>query len=184
LGRGLEHDERQRWAVTALHALIKALDSSRVVLGNDGWEYTTGDVVGIHDYSQDPDHLIQRFGDRKRVDSAVMHGRTGGRRISLSTAGETALQRPVVLSEFGGINHRSGPDAWTGYGGVETADEFLTRLRAIVGAARSEGLAGYCYTQLTDTLQEQNGLLTEDRQPKMALSALAEVFGPQLRASD
>jgi hypothetical protein len=28
-------------------------------------------------------------------------------------------------------------------------------------------LAGFCYTQLTDTDQETNGLLTEDRKPKL-----------------
>ena len=27
--------------------------------------------------------------------------------------------------------------------------------------------AGYCYTQLTDVMQEINGLLTPDRKPKM-----------------
>ncbi len=33
-------------------------------------------------------------------------------------------------------------------------------------------VAGFCYTQLTDTLQERNGLLTESREPKLALATL------------
>ena len=36
------------------------------------------------------------------------------------------------------------------------------------------GLAGFCYTQFTDTFQEANGLLYVDRTPKAPLEALAE----------
>ena len=92
---------------------------------------------------------------------------------------DSAIRSPVVLTEFGGINHGNDPAAWAGYGEAENPEDFLTRLRELVTAARSRGLAGYCYTQLTDTLQEQNGLLTDTRQPKVALSALADVFGAQ-----
>jgi hypothetical protein len=37
----------------------------------------------------------------------------------------------------------------------------------------SAQLAGFCYTQLTDTYQEVNGLLYADRTPKADLEALA-----------
>ena len=33
-------------------------------------------------------------------------------------------------------------------------------------------LAGHCYTQLTDTLQEANGLATADRRPKLDAAVL------------
>ncbi|MBP0574962.1 hypothetical protein J8J27_30055, partial [Mycobacterium tuberculosis] len=33
-------------------------------------------------------------------------------------------------------------------------------------------VCGYCYTQLTDTLQETNGLLDAERQPKLPIAAL------------
>jgi hypothetical protein len=36
----------------------------------------------------------------------------------------------------------------------------------------SEALAGACWTQLTDTYQEVNGLLTADRRPKCDPAAL------------
>lgn len=173
----LQHDESQRWAVTALHAMIKTIDPSRVVLGNDGWEYTDGDIVGVHDYTQEADSLIDRFGDKVRADATVYGGRTGGRRISLRGVSDAEQSRPIVLSEFGGVNFRSNDDAWAGYGGVSSPEEFLDRLQGLVAAAASDGLAGYCYTQLTDTLQEQNGLLTESRRPKVSLAALSRVFG-------
>ena len=34
---------------------------------------------------------------------------------------------------------------------------------------------GYCYTQLTDVYQEQNGIYTFDRQPKFELARLRDV---------
>ena len=49
---------------------------------------------------------------------------------------------------------------------------FLSRLRELVGAASAGALAGFCYTQLTDTLQERNGLLDEHRRPKADADAL------------
>ena len=36
-------------------------------------------------------------------------------------------------------------------------------------------LAGYCYTQLTDTGQERNGLLYADRRPKVAPAEIARI---------
>ena len=40
--------------------------------------------------------------------------------------------------------------------------------------------AGFCYTQLADTYQETNGLLTAERVPKMPLERVARAtFGPK-----
>lgn len=38
-------------------------------------------------------------------------------------------------------------------------------------------VAGFCYTQLTDTLQEINGLLTADREPKVDPARVRAVTG-------
>jgi hypothetical protein len=36
---------------------------------------------------------------------------------------------------------------------------------------------GYCYTQLTDVFQEQNGIFRFDRRPKFDLARLAAIQG-------
>jgi hypothetical protein len=42
-------------------------------------------------------------------------------------------------------------------------------------------LAGFCYTQFSDTYQEANGLLFMDRRPKFPLDRMADaVRGPRL----
>jgi hypothetical protein len=77
--------------------------------------------------------------------------------------------QPVMLTEFGGVSYEPGvlrQDSW-GYTAAIDEDDFIARLTALYDAVRSSGfLAGSCYTQLTDTMQETNGLCTADRKPK------------------
>ena len=42
---------------------------------------------------------------------------------------------------------------------------------------RQGRFSGFCYTQLTDVMQEVNGLLDMDRNPKAPLERLKEIFG-------
>ncbi len=52
--------------------------------------------------------------------------------------------------------------------------ELATKFRALMDAVHSiEHLAGFCYTQLADTYQEINGLLTAAREPKLPLDIIA-----------
>ena len=77
--------------------------------------------------------------------------------------------QPVVISEFGGLSLAPAEgEEWFGYATVPTADEYLERFAELVDALLdSPEIAGFCYTQLTDTEQERNGLLTADRSPKL-----------------
>lgn len=156
-------DPRQRSAVIAIYELLKSLDGTRVVLGNDGWEYVVGDIAGVHDYSHDPAVLRDRYSTLAAARETVANGRTGGRKISLRHS-KGSLSIPIVLSEFGGVNLTDLAETWSGYGEAATAGELLHRLRTLFDCVGEEsGLAGFCYTQVTDTVQERNGLLTEAR---------------------
>lgn len=159
----------QRHAVRALYHLAKALDPSRPVIGNDGWENVVGDLRTVHDYAADPAVLAARYGTREALAQTLRHHRPGGRRIVLD---DDHVTGPVVLTEFGGVRVDTGDPGW-GYAEVRGAEALLTRYRDLVRAVHDSALAGFCYTQLTDTFQEQNGLLTMDRRPKADLHALA-----------
>jgi hypothetical protein len=53
----------------------------------------------------------------------------------------------------------------------------------LVGAILdSPVIAGFCYTQLTDTGQETNGLLTADRAPKLDPAAVRAITAAPSRA--
>ena len=53
--------------------------------------------------------------------------------------------------------------------------EYLERLRSLFTAAKKMPLVGYCYTQLCDVQQEVNGLLKEDRTPKVPLEEIKKI---------
>ena len=75
-------------------------------------------------------------------------------------------RRPIMVTEFGGIKLR--PSSGWGYGVARDADEFVKTYRAMVEALMERGpVEGFCYTQLTDIEQEQNGLLAPDRVAKI-----------------
>lgn len=168
-----ERDRSQRAAIEALAAVAVAVDGTRPVSANDGWETTGGDVVGIHDYSQDPGVLRRRYGTTDALEALLRGRRPDGRLADLDRRGRAG--RAVVLSEFGGTALVADADgrAW-GYDTVASPGELVARYRDLWRAVHdSEGLAGACWTQLTDTYQEVNGLLRADRTPKADPEAIA-----------
>ncbi len=168
----------QRDLVAGLYHLTKALDPSRLVIGNDGWEHVVSDLHTIHDYAGDPEILRERYGTPAASAASSAHIRPAGRDIVLS--GYDLGDAPVILSEFGGIRYAKGGEGW-GYSQVESPEDLLTNYRAVVAAASEAGLAGFCYTQFADTFQEQNGLLFSDRTPKVALEQLFEATAQRRR---
>ncbi|MEG1055768.1 MAG: glycoside hydrolase family 2 TIM barrel-domain containing protein, partial [Janthinobacterium sp.] len=53
--------QAHRNAVEALYHLTRTLDPTRPVIGNDGWEASATDILGIHDYDCDPERLQARY---------------------------------------------------------------------------------------------------------------------------
>ena len=162
----LPGDPAQRDYVRGLYHLTKALDPSRPVIGNDGWEHLSSDILSIHDYALDGASLRERYGTPDAVERALQ-GRPQHQRAMLEAGPRGG--RPIILSEFGGISY--APQAgtpWFGYGSVSSDEELLAKYEELVTAVLdSPTIAGFCYTQLTDTEQEINGLLRADRTPKI-----------------
>lgn len=171
----LTTDEAQRHAVRALYSLTRALDPSRPVIGNDGWEHVVSDVVAVHDYTRSGPTLAARYGSYEAVRETLLRVQPYHRSVLLP--GFTPGEEPVMLTEFGGITYRpDSDDFWNGYGAVADPDELLARYTELVSALQdSPVLAGFCYTQLTDTAQERNGLLYADRSPKVPPELIALV---------
>ncbi len=169
----LPESSAQRHYVQALYHLTRALDPSRPVIGNDGWESVATDIIGIHDYDDRPSRMGVRYGMNDIESRLLKRERPGGRLLRLS--GEDAMcHQPIMLTEFGGIAFGGTEQTW-GYSRSETGDQFLERYRALLECVRNlPSLAGFCYTQLTDTYQEVNGLLYADRTPKASIEAIAQ----------
>ena len=56
----LTSTQAHRNAVEALYHLTRTLDATRPVIGNDGWEASATDILGIHDYDADPEQICAR----------------------------------------------------------------------------------------------------------------------------
>ncbi|MDQ6627544.1 MAG: glycoside hydrolase family 2 [Pseudomonadota bacterium] len=170
--------QMQRHAVEALYHLTKTLDSTRPVIGNDGWESGATDIIGIHDYDANIEHLRQRYGPEIKTEQLFDRRRPGGRVLTLD--GYPHRGQPIMLTEFGGIALRAAGDTavvaktW-GYSTAADADEFATMFERLVQTVVHTALfSGFCYTQFADTFQEANGLLYADRTPKIPLERIAK----------
>jgi beta-galactosidase/beta-glucuronidase len=91
----------QRHYVQALYHLTKSLDTTRPVVGNDGWESVATDIIGIHDYDHDPERIGKRYGINDIEAQLFKRERPGGRMLFVGE--DRGWKHPIVLTEFGGI---------------------------------------------------------------------------------
>jgi beta-galactosidase/beta-glucuronidase len=165
----------------ALAQLTRALDPSRPVVSNEGWEHVDSDILGLHDYSA-AEEMRARYADRAALSEVVLGARTPhGRRPVLSEAQERGFvtgATPVMVTEFGGISfaRKVGDEESWGYSTAASGEEYAELLRRQFEALRaSSELVGVCYTQFMDTGQETNGLLLADGTPKLPAEVIREI---------
>lgn len=159
--------------VQTLYHLTKTLDPTRPVVGNDGWESAATDILAIHDYDNKPTRLARRYGPEVKLSDLFDRQRPGGRVLTLD--GYPHQGQPIMLTEFGGIAYAGREDrkAW-GYVRSQDLSELQIRYTALLHVVnKTEMFSGFCYTQLTDTFQEANGLLYADRTPKFPIEEIA-----------
>ncbi|MCF0133911.1 MAG: hypothetical protein HUJ72_08600 [Blautia sp.] len=163
----IKTDLMQQAHSMALVYMTKSLDDTRIVIDNDGWEHTGGDLCTIHDYESNPEILRNRYADFDNI----MKYYPGGR--SLYSDGYSYNGAPVLVTEFGGISFSVNSDDGWGYSSETDSDEYVKHIAGLVDAILdSPFVEGYCYTQLCDIETEQNGLLYYDRTPKVDLQLI------------
>ena len=167
----------QRAFVDAVTSLTRALDDSRVVVGNDGWEYSSGDLWTLHLYNENSD-ISSRLAALIEDPHSSVTNEFGGRDRAGALPSADVGGLPILLTEFGGIGMGSFSEEDFSYGNLaETPEALETRMRTIMMDIRSlEALQGFVWTQLTDVQQEINGLVYFDRQPKLPLAVLHDIF--------
>lgn len=166
----IQIDARQQQHALTMYHLIKSLDDTRPVIGNDGWEMLKTDLVCIHDYEWKEDVLAERYAT---VGNAIQ-AMPANRRILVGEAGYEG--QPILVTEFGGISFRKSDWEGWGYSGASDEQDFLGRLIAVFRPLHlSPVVQGFCYTQLTDVEQEINGLLTYDRVPKAPIETIRKI---------
>ncbi|MDX2082005.1 MAG: glycoside hydrolase family 2 TIM barrel-domain containing protein [Terrimicrobiaceae bacterium] len=160
----------------ALFSATKAIDRTRPVIDSSGYAHRVPetDIYDLHDYEQDPVKFAANY---KGFNEGQPYFQPNGtqEQWSLPYRGQ-----PFFVSEFGGIwwnpDARDGEDSW-GYGDRPASLEaFHKRFEGLCNVLLENPLMfGYCYTQLTDVFQEQNGIYTFDRRPKFDLDRIRAV---------
>lgn len=179
----IERETQQQEFVRQIVALTRGLDTTRLVIDNDGWQHLdrATDLLTIHDYSAQGHQLLERYARFKQEGVSEVLPLVSDRPILLPGAGY--YQEPVLFTEFGGMSlinsdhlkeaHLHGD--W-GYSNSLDGIHLIEQYRGLIAALAELGFtSGFCYTQLTDVEQEVNGLLTYDRKPKVDPAQLARI---------
>lgn len=180
--------------ISDLYAITKWIDPTRPFHGASGGTHIATDIWTVHNYEQDPEKLkAQLYNDGKLFAPPRWEVHLPTRNIGFNDVKYTDQYRfpdydhkiPYLIDEFGGIKWnpaqqlQSAQNTSWGYGDApRTIDEFYTRLEKQVEVvlSLSEQIWGYCYTQLTDVEQEQNGIYYYDRTPKFDMKRIHAIF--------
>lgn len=157
-----------------MYLATKAMDLTRPVLDASGYSHRVAetDIYDSHDYEQNPVQFAENHAGLSQDKPFINSGSGPSEHWSLPYGGQ-----PFFISEFGGIwwNPQAKPDepSW-GYGGrPQSLEEFYDRFTALCTVLlENPDMFGYCYTQLTDVFQEQNGIFSFDRSGKFDLEKL------------
>ena len=175
--RQIYTDARQQALARMLYQAAKALDGTRMVSANDGWEQVETDICALHDYAAEGSVMAAHFADRAAVEKHACDWRP----CYVQGAAHTG-EEAFLVTEYGGIafsnvglqGDAGGMESWGYHDKVESEEAFFRRFRSVTDAIRAIPYCeGYCYTQLTDVMQEINGLLTPDRKPKIDIGRFA-----------
>lgn len=161
-----DYDGRKQFddALAVVYKTTKVIDKTRPCIDTSGNFHVITDIFDVHDYEQDPavfkEHYDMLMSEGKLFDN---HERR-----------QTYTGGPTFVSEYGGIKwsvNENEQNAW-GYGNApKNKYEFIERYKGLTDALLdNDQMFGFCYTQLYDVEQEQNGLYTYSRKPKFETS--------------
>ena len=177
-----------------LYKLTKAIDPTRPFHGTSGGSHIATDIWTVHNYEQDPAKLKELlYNDGKLMEAPKWEiqlmpkniGYNGLKYTDQYTFPQYKHDMPYLIDEFGGIKWNpsqqmeSAQNTSWGYGEPpHSQEEFYARLEGLVNTvlSLSDHVWGYCYTQLTDVEQEQNGIYYYDRSPKFDMKRIHAIF--------
>lgn len=156
--------------VSDVYDLTKNLDY-RPCHDVSGNYHVKTDIFSVHQYEQDPGKFSAWIAP---VDGKVRQHDLENREVEYDG-------QPYLVDEYGGIKWVVGQEfseiSW-GYGNApKTIEEVYERMEDLTDAILYfDHICGYCYTQLTDVEQEQNGIYNYDRTEKFDMDRIRAIF--------
>ena len=146
--------------IKAVYLATKSADPTRPCVDTSGGFHVKTDIYDLHDYVQEDEVLKTHYENMAEThDCSDFHSAYKNRQ-------QYNGKMPFAVSEYGGI-------AWAlekgwGYGeAAKSEEEFIARFKGLADVLLdNENIFSFCYKQLTDVEQEQNGLYFYNREPK------------------
>ncbi len=164
------HPQNDR-VLSGIYYATKAADPTRPVIDTSGNFHVVTDIYDVHDYEQDPEVFYKRYaGSAEPFENYPQRQQYGGQPYFVSEYGGTWWNAEEAETQR--VRMENGEGGLTGWGYGQrplTEEEVGTRIAGLTKALLDDPkMCAYCYTQLTDVEQEQNGLYTYDRKPKFS----------------
>lgn len=165
----------------SVYLVTKMIDTTRPVITDSGsypTQYT--DVHDVHDYEQNPEKFKSYYVDAEKGVIKDQLFRLDERRQVVKS------WLPIFVSEYGGLKRSVCDENSWGYGETaKTEDEYFERLEGLTDVLLQNGsIFGFCYTQLTDVEQEQNGIMTYNRKFKFSPERYKRIFGKKAKIEE
>lgn len=154
-------------------SLTRQFDPTRPVNDSSGYIHVDTDLWTVHHYEQ----------DARKLAAALCPADQPVYCVEPQNELPAYHGQPYIVDEYGGVRFipedRSvfADNSW-GYGSDPASrTEALGRIRDQTNMLVDlQNVGGYCYTQLTDIEQEQNGIYNYDRTPKFDMDEIHRIF--------
>ena len=154
-----------------VYKLTKQLDPTRLCIDTSGNYHTVTDIFDVHDYEGNVENFKENYA---HIDEGILKDQ-----VERNDHGTTQKYNgeAVFISEYGGIKWAEKQDDGWGYGNApKTIEEFIERYKGLTDAILdNKYINGFCYTQLYDVEQEQNGLYTYERKEKFDAEVIKKI---------
>jgi beta-galactosidase/beta-glucuronidase len=160
--------------LTDVYNITKQLDPTRPLNNASGGYHVKTDLYTTHQYDSNPESFQEK--QTIKEDNILWLYRKDPENIEYEG-------QPYLLDEIGGLGWIEGKtyadESWA-YSDFKTKDELYDRLDSLMDVLVSfDYIAGYCYTQLTDVEQEQNGIYNYDRSEKFDMKIIEKIFSKE-----
>ena len=158
----------------SMYNMVKTYDPTRPCQDTSGFLHYVTDICTVHDYEQDWEKLKSHY-EKIELDKNFEIHLECHDNIKYTCPYEG---QPMVVDEYGGPLWAPGvdEDRW-GYSESKDIEDVYSKIEMLTKVlVENENIAGYCYTQLTDVEQEQNGIYTYDRKEKFDMKRIKAYF--------
>lgn len=164
-------EEHKRF-LSDIYDLTKALDPTRPINDTSGYVHVKSDLWTAHNYASNAEELKRAM----ETEPVWMN--------FPDLEKDAYTGQPYFIDEYGGVSFLPpgrkayAENSW-GYGGgiLAKEEDALQRISSLTDALlESTKVRGYCYTQLTDIEQEQNGIYYYERTAKFPMEKVYAIF--------